>query len=114
MCLETNKLKFHPIGIATFKKIALLNSPVGNILRHTVKDYEKAFTREELHSLLKIPTSIMGKLFDIFLGKQLPDDLFTDFLSHSSTIKDKLRNSSTNFFASNNNKSGYSLFVNRI
>jgi predicted XRE-type DNA-binding protein len=28
------------------KDIALLNSAVGNILRHTVKDYEKAFKRE--------------------------------------------------------------------
>ena len=40
------------------KEISLLDSAVGNILRHTVKDYEKAFKREELHSLLKIPTSI--------------------------------------------------------
>jgi hypothetical protein len=40
------------------KETSLLDSAVGNIFRHTVKDYEKAFKREELHSLLKIPTSI--------------------------------------------------------
>jgi hypothetical protein len=38
------------------KEISLLDSAVGNFLRHTVKDYEKAFKREELHSLFKIPT----------------------------------------------------------
>lgn len=102
------------------KDIALLNSAVGNILRHTVKDYEKAFKREELHSLLKIPTSLeWGNYLAVSLANkicvnQLPDDLFIDFLSHSSTSKDNLRNNSTKFFASNNNKSGYSLFVNRI
>ena len=38
---------------------------------------------------------------------QLPDDLFTDFLSHSSSDKDSLRNNSTKKFASNNNKSNF-------
>ena len=85
------------------KDIALLNSAVGNILRHTAKDYEKAFKREELHSLLKIPTSLeWGNYLAVSLANkicvnQLPDDLFKDFLSHSSTSKDNLRNNSTNF-----------------
>ncbi len=102
------------------KEISLLDSAVGNILRHTVKDYEKAFKREELQGLLKIPTSIeWGDYLSVSLANkiclnQLPDDIFIDFLSHSSTGKDNLRNNSTRFFASNSNRTGFSLFVNRI
>ena len=102
------------------KEISLLNSAVGNILRHIVKDYEKAFRREELHSLLKIPSSIeWGNYLSVSLANkicvnQLPEDLFTDFLSHSFTGQENMRNNSTRFFASNSNKSGLSLFVNRI
>ena len=53
-------------------EISLLNSAFGNKLMHVVKDYEKAFNREELHNLLKIPSSIeWGELSVSFISKQV-------------------------------------------
>jgi hypothetical protein len=42
------------------KEIYLLDSAVENILRHKVKDYKKAFKREELHSLKKFLLQLNG------------------------------------------------------
>lgn len=102
------------------KEISLLNTAVGSVLRHIVQDYERAFNREELHNLLEIPSSIdWGNYLSVSLANkicvnQLPDDLFKDFLCHSFTGQENMRNNSTRFFASNTNKSGLSLFVNRV
>ena len=97
-----------------------MNSAVGNLLRHVAKDYEKAFKREELHSLLKIPTSLdWGTYLSLSLANKIcvnqqPEDLFLDFMSHSQTSQENLRNNVTRFFPSNKNISGLSMFVNSI
>ena len=53
-------------------EILLFNSALGILLRHTVEDYEKSFKREELHSLLKIPTSLdCGNYLSISLPNEI-------------------------------------------
>jgi hypothetical protein len=101
------------ISVLKQKEISLLDSAVGNILRHTVKDYEKAFKTEELHSLFKIHASIEWddylsvSLANKICVNQLPDDIFIGFLSHSSTGKYNFRYNSTRFFASNAKRCGF-------
>ena len=70
-------------------EILLFNSALGILLRHTVKDDEKSFKREELHSLLKIPTSLdWGNYLSVSLANkisvnQLLENFFIYVLTHS-------------------------------
>ena len=49
-----------------------LNSAVGNILRHIVKDYEKTFIREEFHNLLRLSSSIeWGNYLSVSLANKI-------------------------------------------
>jgi hypothetical protein len=59
------------------QKSSRLNTAVGSVLRHIVQDNEKAFNREELHNLLKIPSLID---WENYLTVSLARFVLIDFL----------------------------------
>ena len=88
------------------------------MLRHSVKEYEKAFNRKKLHNLLKNHSPIewlnylSASLANKICVNQILEDLTIDFLWHSIVGQENTRNNSKVFFVLNTSKSGLKLFVN--